>query len=67
MALAAACAATLTLAPAALAGGSQPSPRDSDARRFVGNVSVPEILEHSVELDAIGKLIDDTREVFSPR
>ena len=66
MALAAACAATLTLAPAALADGGNPSPRDPDARRFVGNVSVPNILQHSVELEAIGKLNDDTREVFSP-
>ena len=66
MALAAACAATLTLAPAALADGGNPSPRDPDARRFVGNVSVPSILQHSVELEAIGKLNDDTREVFSP-
>ena len=66
LALAVACAATLALAPTAFADGGQPSPRDSDARRFVGNVSLPSILQHSVELEAIGKLNDDTREVFSP-
>jgi Zn-dependent M28 family amino/carboxypeptidase len=65
-ALAAACAATLALAPTALANGNggNVTPRDRDARKFVENVSVPNILEHSIALEAIGKLNDDTREVF---
>jgi Zn-dependent M28 family amino/carboxypeptidase len=68
MALAGACAATLMFAPAAFAdgGGGNITPRDQGARRFVENVSIPNILQHSVALESIGKLNDDTREVFSP-
>jgi Zn-dependent M28 family amino/carboxypeptidase len=67
-ALAAACAATLTLAPTALADGNggNVTPRDRDAQRFIQNVSIPNILQHSFELESIGKLNDDTREVFGP-
>jgi Zn-dependent M28 family amino/carboxypeptidase len=63
-ALAAACAATLALAPTALAAGPNVNPRDRDARKFIENVSVPNILQHSIALESIGKLNDDTREVF---
>ena len=67
MALAAACAATLTLAPTAFADGARTSRRAiADARRFVENVSVPKIVEHQVALQRIATLNDDTREVFSP-
>ena len=68
LALAAACAATLTLAPTALAdgGGGSPARAIRTRERFVGNVSVPKILQHSVALQAIATLNDDTREVFSP-
>ena len=68
LALAAACAATLTFAPTALAdgGGGNVTPRDSGARRFVENVSVPNIVHHQVALQQIATLNDDTREVFSP-
>jgi Zn-dependent M28 family amino/carboxypeptidase len=66
-ALAAACAATLILAPAALAdGGGQVSPSDAGAKRFVNAVSVPRIVEHQTALQRIATLNDDTREVFSP-
>ena len=66
MALAAACAATLVLAPTAFADGNggNVTPRDRDARKFIENVSVPNILQHSIALESIGKLNDDTREVF---
>jgi Zn-dependent M28 family amino/carboxypeptidase len=67
MALAAACAATLILAPAASAdGGGQISPKDGGAKRFVNAVSVPRIVEHQTALQRIATLNDDTREVFSP-
>jgi Zn-dependent M28 family amino/carboxypeptidase len=66
MALAAAFAATLTLAPAAFANGGQVSPSDPGAKRFVNAVSVPNIVEHQTELQRIATLNDDTREVFSP-
>ena len=66
LALAAACAATLAFAPAASANGVNDSPRDPDARRFVGNVSVPSIVKHQIELQKIASLNGDTREVFSP-
>ena len=66
MALAAACAATLTFAPAAFADGGQVSPKDPGAKRFVNAVSVPNIVEHQTELQRIATLNDDTREVFSP-
>ena len=68
LALAAACAATLTFAPTALAdgGGGNVTPRDRDARRFVENVSVPNIVQHQIALQQIATLNDDTREVFSP-
>jgi Zn-dependent M28 family amino/carboxypeptidase len=67
LALAAACAATLTFAPTAFAngGGGNVTPRDPGARRFVENVSVPEIVKHQVELQSIATLNNDTREVFS--
>jgi Zn-dependent M28 family amino/carboxypeptidase len=54
-------------APTAFAdgGGGNITPRDQGARRFVENVSIPNILQHSVALESIGKLNDDTREVFS--
>src|SRR6187397_1370662 len=67
MALAAACAATLAFAPAAFAdGGGNVSPRDPGAKRYIGGVSVPEIVEHQTALQRIATLNDDTREVFSP-
>jgi Zn-dependent M28 family amino/carboxypeptidase len=66
MALAAACAATLAFAPAASANGSNDSPRDPEAKRFVGNVSVPSIVKHQIELQKIASLNGDTREVLSP-
>jgi Zn-dependent M28 family amino/carboxypeptidase len=67
LALAAACAATLTFTPAALAdGGGNVTPRDSGARRFVEDVSVPNIVKHQIALQQIATLNDDTREVFSP-
>ena len=68
LALAAACAATLTLAPTAFAdgGGGNVTPRDPGARRFVENVSVPNIVKHQIALQQIATLNDDTREVFSP-
>src|SRR3954465_11478294 len=67
MALAAACAATLILAPTAFAdGGGQVSPKDPGAKRFVNAVSVPRIVEHQTALQRIATLNDDTREVFSP-
>ena len=67
MAPAAACAATLAFAPAAFAdGGGNVSPRDPGAKRYVGGVSVPEIVEHQTALQRIATLNDDTREVFSP-
>ncbi len=65
LALAAACAATLACAPSALANGND-GPRDPDARRFVGNVSVPSIVKHQLALQQIASLNGDTREVFSP-
>jgi Zn-dependent M28 family amino/carboxypeptidase len=68
-ALAAACAATLILAPTAFAdggGGGQVTPRDPGAKRFVNAVSVPNIVEHQTALQRIATLNDDTREVFSP-
>src|SRR3954454_17467835 len=67
MALAAACAATLALAPNAFAdGGSSVTPRDSGARRFTSSISVGDIVQHQVALQRIATLNDDTREVFSP-
>jgi Zn-dependent M28 family amino/carboxypeptidase len=66
LALAAACAATLAFAPTASANGGNDSPRDPEARRFVGNVSVPSIVKHQIELQKIASLNGDTREVFSP-
>jgi Zn-dependent M28 family amino/carboxypeptidase len=66
LALAAACAATLAFAPAASANGVNDSPRDPDAKRFVGNVSVGSIVKHQIELQKIASLNGDTREVFSP-
>jgi Zn-dependent M28 family amino/carboxypeptidase len=65
-ALAAACAATLILAPNAFAGSGKVTPRDQGAKRFVAGVSVPEIVEHQTALQRIATLNDDTREVFSP-
>ncbi|HWK27367.1 MAG TPA: M20/M25/M40 family metallo-hydrolase [Solirubrobacter sp.] len=66
MALAAVCAATLTTAPSALADGGNVTPRDPGAKRFVENVSVPNIVSHQVALQQIASLNDETREVFSP-
>src|SRR5690242_18648071 len=66
MALAAACAASLTLAPAALANGGAISPRDGGAKRFTSSISVGDIVQHQVALQRIATLNDDTREVFSP-
>ena len=66
MALAAACAATLAFAPSAFADGGNVSPRDPGAKRYVGGVTVPEIVEHQIALQRIATLNDDTREVFSP-
>src|SRR5215212_6876214 len=65
-ALAAACAATLVLAPNALASNGNVTPRDQGAKRYVAGVSVPEIVEHQTALQRIATLNDDTREVFSP-
>src|SRR3954469_7731987 len=67
MALAAACAATLALAPTAYAdGGGAISPRDAGAKRFTSAITVPDIVQHQVALQRIATLNDDTREVFSP-
>src|SRR4051794_214725 len=67
MALAAACAATLALAPNALANGNDSvTPRDSGAKRFTSAITVPDIVQHQVALQRIATLNDDTREVFSP-
>jgi len=66
LALAAACAATLVLAPSAFADNSGITPRDFGAKRFTSGVSVPEIVDHQVALQRIATLNDDTREVFSP-
>src|SRR4051794_22222070 len=69
MALAAACAATLALAPNAFAdnhGGGNVTPRDGGAKRFTSSVTVPDIVQHQVALQRIATLNDDTREVFSP-
>lgn len=67
LALAAACAATFALVPAAAsANGGAVSPRDPGAKRFVEGVSVPSITEHQTALQRIATLNDDTREVFSP-
>src|SRR3954454_23215758 len=67
MALAAACAATLALAPNALANGNDSvTPRDSGARRFTSSITVPDIVQHQVALQRVATLNDDTREVFSP-
>ena len=41
-------------------------PRDPGAKRFVSDVSVPNIVEHQTALQRIATLNDDTREVFSP-
>ena len=65
LALALACAATLVLSPNAFAN-AQVSPRDVNAQRFVGAVSVPKIVEHQKALQRIATLNGDTREVFSP-
>jgi Zn-dependent M28 family amino/carboxypeptidase len=65
LALAAACAATLAVAPSAFAD-SGITPRDGGAKRFVTGVSVPEIVQHQVALQRIATLNNDTREVFSP-
>ncbi len=67
MALAAACAATLTLAPAAFAdGGGQSQPegpgREALRQRGLG----PEHRRAPDRAAAIATLNDDTREVFSP-
>ena len=66
LALAAACAATLALAPVAAAHGGGGSPRDPDAKRFVRSVSVDEMVKHQLALQTIARLNGDTREVFSP-
>src|SRR3954451_6620598 len=67
MALAAACAATLALAPNALANGNDSvTPRDGGAKRFTSAITVPDIVQHQVALQRIATLNDDTREVFSP-
>jgi Zn-dependent M28 family amino/carboxypeptidase len=64
MALAAACAATLVLAPAA-AAHDHPSPRDPDAKRFVRDVSLEKMTKHQQALQTIASLNFNTREVFS--
>lgn len=66
LALAAACAATLALVPASASADGGISPRDWSAKRFVGDVTVPEIAAHQTALQRIATLNDDTREVFSP-
>src|SRR4051794_16179652 len=67
MALAAACAATLALAPNALANGNDSvTPRDGGAKRFTSAITVPDIVQHQTALQRIATLNDDTREVFSP-
>ena len=66
LALAAACAATLALAPVAAAHGGGGSPRDPDAKRFVRAVSVDKMVKHQLALQTIARLNGDTREVFSP-
>jgi Zn-dependent M28 family amino/carboxypeptidase len=64
MALAAACAATLVLAPTA-AAHDKPGPRDPDAKRFVRDVTVEKMTAHQRALQTIATLNGDTREVFS--
>jgi len=66
MALAAACAATLVVAPNAFAHGGSITPRDGGAKRFTSSISVSDIVQHQVALQRIATLNDDTREVFSP-
>ena len=41
------------------------TPSNSQAKKFVKGVSVPEITDHQVALQRIASLNDDTREVFS--
>ena len=65
-AILAACAATLVIVPNAWATHpSKPSPRDKDARHFVGDVPVSRILHHQFKLQQIARRNGDTREVLS--
>ena len=65
-AILAACAATLVIVPNAWAtNSSKPSPRDKDARHFVGDVPVSRILHHQFKLQQIARRNGDTREVLS--
>ena len=62
------CAATLLVAPSAWATHGhdpKPSPRDRDAREFVGDVSVKKILRHQAALQRIARRNGDTRTVLS--
>jgi Zn-dependent M28 family amino/carboxypeptidase len=66
-AILAACVATLAIAPnagAASGHNSKPSPRDSDARHFVGDVPTSRIVHHQYKLQQIARRNGDTREVF---
>jgi Zn-dependent M28 family amino/carboxypeptidase len=66
MALAAACAATLVVAPNAFAHGNSITPRDGGAKRFTSSISVGDIVQHQVALQRIATLNGETREVFGP-
>ena len=68
-AILAACVATLVIVPSAGATSGHnpkpPSPRDKDARHFVGDVPTSRILHHQFKLQQIARRNGDTREVFS--
>jgi Zn-dependent M28 family amino/carboxypeptidase len=68
-ALLAAGVAMLVIVPSAGAtnghSSKQPSPRDKDARHFVGDVPVSRILHHQLELQKIARRNGDTRTVLS--
>jgi Zn-dependent M28 family amino/carboxypeptidase len=61
--------ALLCAAPSAWATNghnSKPSPRDREAREFVGDVGVWKIFRHQAALQRIARRNGDTREVLSP-
>ena len=62
-AILAACVATLVIVPSAGATSghnSKPSPRDKDAKHFVGDVPVSRILHHQFKLQQIARRNADT-------
>jgi Zn-dependent M28 family amino/carboxypeptidase len=68
-AILAACVATLVIVPSAGATSGHnpkpPSPRDKDARHFVGDVPTSRILHHQFKLQQVARRNGDTREVMS--